>query len=86
MSLNELERTLIHDYQGGFPLTEQPFRSVASDLGCAENTLLNTVKRLLDAGLLSRFGPLYDAVKLGGGLTGKSSMSGSGSNWMPVTG
>ena len=69
MSLNELERTLINHYQGGFPLTEQPFRSVADYLGCTERTLLDTVRRLLDAGLLSRFGPLYDAVKLGGGLT-----------------
>ena len=37
MSLNQLERTLINHYQGGFPLTEQPFRSVASYLGCAES-------------------------------------------------
>ena len=69
MSLNQLERTLINHYQGSFPLTEQPFRSVASYLGCAESTLLDTVGRLLDGGILSRFGPLYDAVKLGGGLT-----------------
>ena len=69
MSLNQLERTLINHYQGSFPLTEQPFRSVASYLGCAESTLLDTLGRLLDAGVLSRFGPLYDVVKLGGGLT-----------------
>lgn len=69
MSLNELERAVINHYQGGFPLTEQPYRSVASYLGCSESTLLDTIRRLLDAGVLSRFGPLYDAVKLGGGLT-----------------
>jgi len=69
MSFGELERALINQYQGGFPLLEQPFRMVAADLGCSETRLLNTIKQLLDAGLLSRFGPLYDAVKLGGGLT-----------------
>jgi DNA-binding Lrp family transcriptional regulator len=69
MSLNEHERTLINHYQGGFPLIEQPFRSVADYLGCTERTLLYTLGRLLDSGVLSRFGPLYDAVKLGGGLT-----------------
>lgn len=69
MSLNELERVVINHYQGGFPLIEQPFRSVANYLGCTERTLLDTLGRLLDSGVLSRFGPLYDAVKLGGGLT-----------------
>lgn len=69
MSLNELERVVINHFQGGFPLTEQPFRSVANYLDCTERILLDTLGRLLDAGVLSRFGPLYDAVKLGGGLT-----------------
>jgi len=69
MSLTELERSFINHYQGGFPLLEQPFRMVAADLGCAEKTLLDSIKHLLDTGVLSRFGPLFDAVKLGGGLT-----------------
>ena len=65
----ELERALINHYQGGFPLLEQPFRLVAADLGCSETTLLDTFRQLLDTGILSRFGPLYDVVMLGGGLT-----------------
>ena len=69
MNLDPLERELINYYQGGFPLTEQPFRNAAVDLGCTENTLIETIKHLLHNGTLSRFGPLYDAVRLGGGLT-----------------
>jgi len=69
MSLTDLGRRFINQYQGGFPVLEQPFRMVAADLGCSENALLDSVRHLLDTGLLSRFGPLYDAVKLGGGLT-----------------
>ncbi len=69
MSPGELERSFINQYQGGFPVLEQPFRMVAADLGCSENTLLDSIRHLLDTGLLSRFGPLYDVVKLGGGLT-----------------
>ena len=69
MSIGELERTLINHYQGGFPLLEQPFRMVAADLGCSENTAIDSIRQLLDTGILSRFGPLYDAVMLGGGLT-----------------
>lgn len=69
MSLGDLERRFINQYQGGFPLLEQPFRTVAASLDCSERTLLDSIRHLLDTGLLSRFGPLYDAVKLGGGLT-----------------
>ncbi|UCB54801.1 MAG: hypothetical protein JSW45_12835 [Thiotrichales bacterium] len=69
MSLGELERELINRYQGGFPLQAAPFGSLAEDLGCTEDTLLGTIEQLLEAGVLSRFGPLYDAVRLGGGLT-----------------
>ena len=69
MSLTNLERRFINQYQGGFPVLEQPFRMVAADLGCSENTLLDSVRHLLDTGILSRFGPLYDAVKLGGDMT-----------------
>ena len=69
MSITELERGFINHYQGGFPLLEQPFRMVAADLGCSEKMLLDSIKHLLDTGILSRFGPLFDAVKLGGGLT-----------------
>jgi DNA-binding Lrp family transcriptional regulator len=69
MIINRLARELINHYQGGFLLTEQPFRNAAVDLGCSESTLIDTVAYLLNNGILSRFGPLYDAVKLGGGLT-----------------
>ena len=69
MNLTELERRFINQYQGGFPVLEQPFRMVAADLYCSEHALLDAVRHLLDTGMLSRFGPLYDAVKLGGGLT-----------------
>jgi len=62
---DELERDFINRY----PLVEQPFRAVASDLGCTEEMLLDRVRHLLGSGILSRFGPLYDAEQLGGGLT-----------------
>ena len=69
MNLNEQERAFINLYQGGFPVIEQPYRAVAASLCTSENALLKTIHGLLEKGILSRFGPLYDAVKLGGGLT-----------------
>ncbi len=62
-------RAFINRFQGGFPLAERPFSIVAAQLGLSEVALIRLVRRLLDTGLLSRFGPLYDAEAMGGGLT-----------------
>ncbi len=69
MQLSQLERDFINNFQGGFPLQEHPFESIATQLNCSEDELIETVKRLKDQKLLTRFGPLYDAARLGGGLT-----------------
>jgi len=66
--LDGLERTLINQFQGGFPVTGRPFREVAVGLGTDEATLIFVLGRLLEGGWLSRFGPLYQAERLGGGL------------------
>lgn len=67
--LSQLERDFINNFQGGFPLDEHPFASAAIQLNCSEETLIDTVSSLKNRKLLSRFGPLYDAARLGGGLT-----------------
>jgi len=69
LKLDAIDKALINGLQGGFPLTPEPFRAVADDLGIAEDEAIERVRRLLDGGVLSRFGPLYHAEKMGGGLT-----------------
>jgi DNA-binding Lrp family transcriptional regulator len=69
MSLTDLERDFINHFQGNFPLQERPFKSIASQLNCSEDELIETVSNLKTQKLLTRFGPLYDAARLGGGLT-----------------
>lgn len=67
--MNELQRRFINQYQGGFPIVEHPYSTVAANLGTDETTLISTIQGLLDDGILSRFGPLYNASGIGGGLT-----------------
>jgi DNA-binding Lrp family transcriptional regulator len=62
-------RAFINEFQGGFPIVGRPFRGVAARLGMTEADLIQTVRQLLQQGLLSRFGPMYDAARLGGGVT-----------------
>lgn len=67
--LGVLARSFINRFQGGFPLAGRPFRTVAAKLGTTEATLISLVERLLADRYLSRFGPLYDAARLGGDVT-----------------
>lgn len=69
-SLSRLAVALINRYQGGFPLLDtRPFRTMAKALGGDEAEVLATIRELVDDGHLSRFGPIYDASRLGGGQT-----------------
>jgi len=67
--LNDTDRQIINELQGGFPICECPYAEVAERLKINEKELLNRLNTLLEQGYLSRFGPLYHAEKLGGGLT-----------------
>lgn len=69
VSLSALARSFINGYQGGFPVTGHPYARVAAELGATEDDLLALVGDLLRRGLLSRFGPIYDASRLGGHQT-----------------
>ena len=69
IELDRTDRNIINALQGGFPLSAHPYADVAADLGLNENDLIARLQRLLDDGALSRFGPMYHAERLGGGLT-----------------
>jgi DNA-binding Lrp family transcriptional regulator len=67
--LSEADRRVVNALLGGFPLVERPFAHVAAGLGLSEDELIATVTRLREDGLLTRFGPMYDAVALGGAFS-----------------
>lgn len=67
--LDPWDRVVINALQGGFPLSERPYRDAARVIGLTEGELLESLGRLLEIGALSRFGPMYHAERLGGGLT-----------------
>ncbi len=67
--MDELERVIVNRLQGGFPLSGRPFAEAARELGTDEATLIAKLKAMLEAGTLTRFGPMYDAERLGGAFT-----------------
>ena len=67
--MDDLDRRIINTLQGGFPVSERPFLDAARTLGIGERDLIDRIENLLETGVLSRFGPMYHAERLGGGLT-----------------
>ena len=67
--MDELSRKIINQYQGGVPIVERPFFDMAEKLNSDESTVMSAINQLLESKILSRFGPLYNAACLGGGLT-----------------
>ncbi len=67
-ALDPTARAIVNGLQGGFPLTARPFRDAGLALGLTERELLEGVRDLVEAGQLSRFGPLWNAEQLGGAV------------------
>lgn len=67
--MDELDRKIIRVLQDGFPLTEEPYIDIASELGIEEKDLLERLSHLLQNKTLTRFGPMYDVQKLGGAFS-----------------
>lgn len=67
--MDTLDRHIINHLQRGFPVCSHPFARVARALETDEETLITRLQAMLDDGRLTRFGPLYNAERLGGELS-----------------
>jgi DNA-binding Lrp family transcriptional regulator len=63
------DRAIINGLQGGFPLSERPYAEAAASLGLSEDELIQRIDALLATGVLTRFGPMYNAERIGGAFT-----------------
>ena len=67
--MDMLDRTLVNRLQDGLPICDRPFADIAGELGLDETAVVDRIRKLLDAGKLSRFGPLYNVDAMGGAYT-----------------
>ncbi|MDH5387542.1 MAG: AsnC family transcriptional regulator [Gammaproteobacteria bacterium] len=67
--MDQLDKNIINTLQYDFPVCERPFAQLAETLNSTEDELINRVQAMLDNGLLTRFGPMYNAVNMGGALS-----------------
>ena len=64
--LDSVDRRIIDELQGGFPLVERPYAEAAAGLGITEDDLLARLQHLLDDKVLTRFGPMFQIERMGG--------------------
>ena len=67
--MDELDRQLINRLQHGLPLVRQTWQQVAEELHSHPSELLDRLYALLEDGVLTRFGPMFDIERLGGAFT-----------------
>ena len=67
--LDEIDRAIINQLQGDFPITTHPFAECAARFGIDEPQLLARIDRLLQENIVTRFGPMYQIEKIGGAFT-----------------
>lgn len=60
-----LEKHLLNDFQHDFPLSERPFKAIAEQLDCDEETVINTLESLIERGIISRVGPVFRPNRIG---------------------
>jgi DNA-binding Lrp family transcriptional regulator len=68
-ALDAIDRAIVNRLQRGFPVSERPYLEVAQALGLTEKDLIARLQSLLERGVLSRFGPMFQAERIGGGYT-----------------
>lgn len=64
--IDPTDRAIINGLQQGFPLTRRPFHDAGVEIGLSEGELIEGIRHLADNGWMSRFGPLWNAERLGG--------------------
>ncbi|MCF3595417.1 Lrp/AsnC family transcriptional regulator [Rhodobacteraceae bacterium LMO-12] len=64
--LSELDRQLVNRLQDDLPTISRPFAPLAEELGISEDEVLERVRALRESGVLTRFGPFFDAAAMGG--------------------
>jgi DNA-binding Lrp family transcriptional regulator len=65
-ALDDTDRTLLNRLQEDLPLCDRPFDAIGRELGLPEQEVLQRIERLRETGILTRFGPFFDAAALGG--------------------
>ena len=67
IALDEFDKRLLNQMQGGFPIVERPYAAVAQELGVGEDVVLKRVQELIDERIIRQVTPIFDTRAFGYG-------------------
>ena len=65
MTLTDLDKRLLNDFQRDFPLVARPYAVLAERLGVSEEEVLQALQALQDTGAIARVGPVFRPNRVG---------------------
>ncbi|ETR71532.1 MAG: AsnC Family transcriptional regulator [Candidatus Magnetoglobus multicellularis str. Araruama] len=65
MSINRTDKLILNRIQSDFPMTSRPYLALAKELGLDEKTIITSVKKLKQLGIIRRIGGNFSPEKLG---------------------
>lgn len=67
--MDAIDRLIVNVLQDDFPICDCPFERLAEVLHLTEDELIARTGRLIDEGVISRLGPLFNVERMGGAFT-----------------
>ncbi len=65
MGIDDVDRQILVELQGDLPVVERPFKEVADRIGISEDEFFKRAARLMDEGIIRKFGLRIDSAKVG---------------------
>jgi DNA-binding Lrp family transcriptional regulator len=65
MSINNTDKLILNRIQSDFPITNRPYQALAIELGLDETTIIESVTKLKESGIIRRIGGNFSPEKLG---------------------
>jgi DNA-binding Lrp family transcriptional regulator len=65
LQLDEVDRSILRELQGNLPVVKTPFAALAARVKITEDELFRRIERLIDSGIIRKFGLRIDSRKVG---------------------
>ena len=63
--LDDLDKDILNQIQWSFPMVSKPYHALASKMGVDASTLMDSIRRLKDSGIIRQLSAIFDTRKLG---------------------
>jgi len=65
LSLDGTDRIILQMLQDDFPIVQEPWLEISNRLNLSEGEVISRLKRLIEAGVIVKIGPVFDASRIG---------------------